>query len=188
MQDKAPCPLQRQYISGIVELRRLIQSVTNFFSDFHILPTTSMLRWYAAFDFIVDSLSLHLEWKNDFELQSRGIYNLSNGQQVPGHLMHVTCTHKEGMKPSFSSIFAGFSPAATSQNCNGEHPCEKVAEQKKQDWPTLNVIMLCLDSVSQQAFRRFLPNTTRFLRDKLHATFFEKHTLLGDGTPPGILQ
>ena len=112
------------------------------------------------------------------------VQTLSNMMDVPGHLMQVTCTHRTNTKyPNFSSIFAGFATGWANSNFSQLDPSEE--SQPKQNIQPLNVLLLCLDSVSQQAFQRFLPNTTRFLRNELHAAFFEKHTILGDGTPPG---
>ena len=124
------------------------------------------------------------EWKSHFTIQSIRVENLANLEEVPGHLLHVTCTHRTDTKwPTFSSIFAGF-PSGSSNSTSKQQFFTEESERKQNIQP-LNVIMMCLDSVSQQAFQRFLPNTTRYLRDELHAAFFEKHTLLGDGTPPG---
>ena len=89
--------------------------------------------------------------------------------------MKVTCKHKNSkIKKQYDSIVAGF-PSQSHQN------------QIKSNQPLpLNVILIGFDSLSRTAFERFMPDTSRFLKEQLHAAFFERHTIVGDGTPPGI--
>ena len=85
----------------------------------------------------------------------------------------MKCENNRYRKATFENVFAGFSSAK-------EPPLNEMNENQ------LNLLVLGFDSLSRVAFERFMPKTKEVLKDELNAVFFDKYTILGDGTPPGI--
>jgi len=87
----------------------------------------------------------------------------------------VKCIHLRNPNNSFEGAFTSI-PKISNISIN-----------RNKSENQLNLLVLGFDSVSRVGFERFMPQTKQFLMDELEAVFFDKYTILGDGTPPGIL-
>ena len=116
---------------------------------------------------------LILGWKNDFEMTPSEEIHLINSQEVPSEVFIVNCSQLRNRNNTFEGVFASI-PQLNYNSINEEKPENQ-----------LNVIVLGFDSLSRVAFERFMPLTKEFLNEELNAVFFDKYTILGDGTPPG---
>ena len=110
-------------------------------------------------------------------MSARESMNLTAGQLVPGETFSVKCSDSKDPKYEYSSAFPGIRPEQTAS--------AESSSTEKSD--ALNVLVLGFDSLSRAAFHRFLPETEKFLRETLKAAFFDRYSILGDGTPPGTI-
>lgn len=61
----------------------------------------------------------------------------------------------------------------------------RIEPKPKKELP-FNVIMFGLDSLSRNAFIRKLPNTYKYMTDKLNADILQLYNIVGDGTPQAL--
>lgn len=65
---------------------------------------------------------------------------------------------------------------------------QQVKERKQpSDWSGLNLFFMGLDSLSQQAYRRSLPLTVKFLEEELGSVVLDGYNIVGDGTPQAFI-
>ncbi len=100
--------------------------------------------------------------------------HLVNSQEVPSEVFIVNCSQLRNRSITFEGVFVSIQQLNNYSSTNAEKPENQ-----------LNLIVLGFDSLSRVAFERFMPLTKEFLKEELKAVFFDKYTILGDGTPPG---
>ena len=112
--------------------------------------------------------------KSDSLVEEKRRVPLKNLDEVPANFFLADCKKPASLRSTFYSGFAGIPPLKETEK-------EQINQSN-----SLNVIIIGLDSLSRVAFERFLPRTLKYLKEELHATIFDRYSILGDGTPPGI--
>uniref|UniRef100_A0A1I8GVD2 Sulfatase domain-containing protein n=3 Tax=Macrostomum lignano TaxID=282301 RepID=A0A1I8GVD2_9PLAT len=113
---------------------------------------------------------------DDFSVYyGEAVDDISTNRQLINDFFVANCASEQRSK-QYQLLHAGIAPKLS-----------KEAPYIKQNQKPLSIILFGLDSVSREAWKRYLPKSYGYFINDIGGVVFEKFNILGDGTTPNLL-